>query len=132
MASTVSSTLDDLQLDITLQIHERICEFFSPWHYPLLLRNRCIRWKGRRRGGGSEAGEEVGRELPSPLFKEGAQQLRKGERLGQKTLCLPLFNANAKSMLTESRGDAMEPAGRALVDKTSPGQTGCCLGMSRH
>ena len=39
---TISSTLDDLQLDITPQIHEWICEFFSPWHYPLLLWNRCI------------------------------------------------------------------------------------------
>ena len=64
---TISSTLDDLQLDITLQIHERICEFFSPWHYPLLLRNRCIQWKGRRRSGGIEAGKEVGRELPPPI-----------------------------------------------------------------
>ena len=89
-ARTISSTLDDLQLDIMLQIHERIYEFFSPWHYPLLLRNRCIRWKGRRRGSGSEAGEGVGRELSSPsLFKEGAQQLRKGERLGQKLSAFP-------------------------------------------
>ena len=32
----------------------------------------------------------MGRELPSPsLFKEEAQQLRKGKRLGQKTLFLP-------------------------------------------
>jgi len=38
---TISSTLDDLQLDITLWIHEWIFEFFSPWHYPLSLRNRC-------------------------------------------------------------------------------------------
>ena len=106
-----------------LQIHERICEFLSPSHCPLLLRNRCIRWKGRRRGGGSEASEEVGREL-SPLFKEGAQQLRKGERFGRKTLCLPLFNTNVKSMLTEIRGDTPEPTGHALVDETSPGQTG--------
>ena len=29
-ACTISSMLDDLQLDITLRIHERICEFFSP------------------------------------------------------------------------------------------------------
>ena len=35
---TISSTLDDLRLDITLRIHERIYEFFSPWHYPLSLR----------------------------------------------------------------------------------------------
>ena len=69
---------------------------------------------------------------PPPLFKEGAQQLRKGERLGRKTLYLPLFNANAKSMLTEIQGDAPEPTGHALVDKTSPGQIGHCLGMARH
>ena len=75
----------------------------------------------------------MGRELPSPsLFKEGAQQLRKGERLGQKTLCLPLFNANAKSMLTEIRGDVPKPTGRALVDKTLPGQIERCLGVARH
>ena len=29
-ADSISSMLDDLQLDIALQIHERICEFFSP------------------------------------------------------------------------------------------------------
>ena len=51
--------------------------------------------------------------LPS-LFKEEALQLRKGERLGQKTLSLPLLNADMKSTLTESRGDA-------------PGLTGCAL-----
>ena len=28
-ADTISSTLDDLQLDIVLWIHKRICEFFS-------------------------------------------------------------------------------------------------------
>ena len=39
-ARTISSTLDDLQLDITLQIHKRIGEFSSPSHYPLSLRNR--------------------------------------------------------------------------------------------
>ena len=39
-ARTTSSTLDDLQLDITLWIHERICEFSFPSHYPLSLRNR--------------------------------------------------------------------------------------------
>ena len=39
-ASTITSTLDDLQLDIALQIHERIYEFSSPSHYPLSLRNR--------------------------------------------------------------------------------------------
>ena len=40
VADTISSTLDDLQLNITLRIHERIYEFFSPWHYPPSLRNR--------------------------------------------------------------------------------------------
>ena len=68
---TISSMLDDLQLDITPQIHERICEFFSPFHYPLLLRNHCIWWKGRRRSGGIKAGKEVGRELLSPYLKKG-------------------------------------------------------------
>ena len=38
-ARTTSSTLDDLQLDITLRIHERISEFLSLWHYPSSLRN---------------------------------------------------------------------------------------------
>ena len=38
--NTISSTLDDLQLDIALRIHEWICEFSSPSHYPLSLRNR--------------------------------------------------------------------------------------------
>ena len=41
VANTISSTLDDLQLNITLLIHKRIYEFFSPRHYPLSLRNRC-------------------------------------------------------------------------------------------
>ena len=41
-ARTTSSTLDDLQLDITLRNQERIGEFFSLslWHYPSSLRNR--------------------------------------------------------------------------------------------
>ena len=41
-ARTTSSTLDDLQLDITLQKQERISEFpsLSLWHYPSSLRNR--------------------------------------------------------------------------------------------
>ena len=39
-ARTISSTLDDLQPDITLWIHERISEFLSLWHYPSSLRNR--------------------------------------------------------------------------------------------
>ena len=68
-----------------------------------------IRWKGRRRGSGPEAGQGMGWELPSPsLFKEEAQQLRKGKRLGQKTLFLPLFNTDGKSMPTGIRGDVPE------------------------
>ena len=47
--------------------------------------------------GGEEKGEEVAAQRQdekwdenSPsLFKEEAQQIRKGERWGQKTLCLP-------------------------------------------
>jgi len=43
----------------------------------------------------------MGMRTPSlPLFKEEMQQLKKGKRLGQKTLSLPLFNADGKSMLT--------------------------------
>ena len=49
------------------------------------------------------------------LFKEEALQLRKGERLGQKTLSLPLLNADMKSTLTESQGDAPGLTGRAPV-----------------
>ena len=41
---TISSTLDDLQLDIMLWIHERISEFLSLWHYPPALRNRRDEW----------------------------------------------------------------------------------------
>ena len=75
----------------------------------------------------------MGRELPSPsLFKEEAQQLRIGERLGRKTLFLPLFNADGKSMLTGIRGDAPGLTGHTLVDEMSPGQIGCCLGMAHH
>ena len=58
--------------------------------------------------GGKEGEEVAARRLArrcgensSPLFKEGVWQLRKGERFGQKTICLLLFNTNAKSMLTE-------------------------------
>ena len=39
-ARAISSTLDDIQLDITLWIHEQISEFLSLWHYPSSLRNR--------------------------------------------------------------------------------------------
>ena len=75
----------------------------------------------------------MGQELPSPsLFKEEAQQLRKGERLGRKTLCLPLFNADGKSMLTGIRGDAPGPTGHALVDETLPGQTKRCPAKAHH
>ena len=36
VARTISSTLDDLQLNITLQIHERIYEFFLSLALPSL------------------------------------------------------------------------------------------------
>ena len=58
-ARTTSSTLDDLQLDITLRIHERISEFPSlsgitlP-HSGTAATHERIRRKGRRRGSGSE------------------------------------------------------------------------------
>ena len=52
--------------------------------------------------------------LPS-LFKEEALQLRKDERLGQKTLSLPLLNADMKSTLTEGLGDVPGLIGRAPV-----------------
>ena len=35
--------------------------------------------------------------------------------MGRKTLSLPLLNADMKSTLTESQGDAPRPTGRALV-----------------
>ena len=58
----------------------------------------------------------MGRELPSPPYlKREALQLRKGERLGQKTLSLPLLNADMKSTLTESQGDAPGLTGRPPV-----------------
>ena len=69
--------------------------------------------------------------LPS-LFKEEAQQLRKGERLGQKTLSLPLFNADGKSMLTGIQGDTLGPTRRALINEMSFGKTGRDLGMAHH
>ena len=75
----------------------------------------------------------MGRELPSPsLFKEEAQQLQKGEKLGWKTLFLPQFNTYGKPMLMGIRGDAPGPMGCALVNETSPSQIGCCLGMAHH
>jgi len=75
----------------------------------------------------------MAQELPSPsLFKEEAQQLRKGERLGQNTLSLPLFNADGKSMLTGIRGDTPGLTGHALIDEMSPGQKGRYLGMAHH
>ena len=67
-----------------------------------------------------------------PLFKEEAQQLKKGKRLGRKTLSLPLFNAYGKSMLTGIQGDTSGPTGRALLNKTAPGQTRRGLGMAHH
>ena len=76
-----------------------------------------IRWKvRRRRGSSSEAGYRGGtRALLPSLFKEEALQLTKDERLGQKTLSLPLLNADMKSTLTESRGDASRLTGRAPI-----------------
>ena len=65
----------------------------------------------------------MGTRTPSlPLFKEEMQQLKKGERLGQKTLSLPLFNADGKSMLTGIRGDESGPMGHALLNETTPKQ----------
>ena len=58
----------------------------------------------------------MGRELPSPPYlKREALQLRKDERLGRKTLSLPLLNADMKSTLTESRGDMPRLTGRPPV-----------------
>ena len=75
----------------------------------------------------------MGTRTPSlPLFKEDMQQLKKGERLGRKTLSLPLFNADGNSMLMGIRGDASGPMGRALLNKTAPGQTERGLGMAHH
>ena len=75
----------------------------------------------------------MGTRTPSlPLFKEETQQLKKCERLGQKTLSLPLFNADGKSMLTGIQGDASRPTGHALLNKKAPGQMGCGLGMPHH
>ena len=65
--------LDDLQLDITLWIHERIYES-SPLHYPLSLRNcHDARMHSARRK------------------KEERQQLKNRWRNGMRTLSLPLF-----------------------------------------
>ena len=83
-----------------------------------------LQLRNRRRGGTITP-------LPS-LFKEEAQQLRKGERLGRKTLSLPLFNADGKSMLTGIRGDTSGPTGHALLNEMVPGQTGRGLGMAYH
>ena len=63
-ARTTSSMLDDLQLDITVRNQERISEFPSlsgitlP-HSGTATTHGRIQWKGRRRGSGSEAEEEV-------------------------------------------------------------------------
>ena len=65
-----------------------------------------------------------------PLFKEETQQLKKGERLGRKTLSLPLFNVDGKSMLTGIRADMPWPTGRGLLDETTPGQMGRGPGMA--
>ena len=50
----------------------------------------------------------MGREPSLPIFKEKMQQLKKGETLGQKTLSLPLFNADGNTM------------GRVLTDGMHP------------
>ena len=61
-AHTTSSTLDDLQLDITPQIHERICESLSLAslslsHSGSAAMHEYFRWREKgRRGSGSEAG----------------------------------------------------------------------------
>ena len=70
--------------------------------------------------------------LSLPLFKEEMQQLEKGERLGRKTLSLPLFNADGNSMLMGIRGDASGPMGHTLPDETTPSQTRHGLGMAHH
>ena len=50
----------------------------------------------------------------------------------EKLFAFPLFNTNAKSMLTEIQGDTPELTGRALVDETPPGHKGRYLGTTRH
>ena len=59
-AHTASSTLDDLQLDITTRIHERIYESLSLAslsHLGSAATHEYFRWRGKgRRGSGSEAG----------------------------------------------------------------------------
>jgi len=70
------------------------------------------------------------RTLSLPLFKEETQQLKKGERLGRKTL--PLFNADGNSMLMGVQGDASGPTGHALLNEMVPGQMGHGLGMAHH
>ena len=63
-ACTISSMLDDLQLDIMLQIHERTCEFSLPGitlsHLGTAAMHERIQWKGRRRGSGPRTGERMG------------------------------------------------------------------------
>jgi len=71
-ARTTSSTLDDLQLDITLWNKERISEFPSlsgitlP-HSGTTATHRRIRWKGRRRGSGLRGRIRDGVRTPLPL-----------------------------------------------------------------
>ena len=67
----------------------------------------------------------MGRELLSPLFKDEMQRWEKGERLGRKTLSLPLFNADENCL-------GMVDHYHALIDEMSPGQIGRCLGMAHH
>ena len=58
--------------------------------------------------------------------------MEKGERLGRKTLSLPLFNVDGNSMLMGIRGDASGLTGRASLNEMALGQTGRGLGMAHH
>ena len=58
--------------------------------------------------------------------------MEKGERLGRKTLSLPLFNADRKLVLMGIRGDVSRPTGRALLNEMAPNQMGHGLGMAHH
>ena len=115
-ASTASSTLDGLQLDISLRIHERLYEFSSPSLYPLSPRNhrgartRLARRKKEERQLLENRRRNGTKTLSLPLFKEEEEQLEKGEGLGRKNLSLPLFNMDGHAM------------GRVLTDGSCPVQ----------
>ena len=99
-ASTNSSIVEGLQLDILLRTRKQICEFSSLSLFPLsrlgtatarthlARKKKKVRWRmeNRRRN-------EM-KALSLLLFKEKAQQLEKDEGLGRKTLSLPPFNAD--------------------------------------